>query len=190
MFYHGALSHIYLNRNYDVFDSSEHPGPNAPLGENKSCRRFRNYRLMRVHTGDFCRTSTQPYANAQAALAQWTKAGMPASKLLLGLALYGYVSKSSDKKLSGSFAPMSFKESSSAMGMHRRNLQRAAKAPELGDLSSMWGQQIPFAQLVSSGALVKNNDGNYDGHNGYITGVLSHCSACRFTITNRYIRMG
>jgi chitinase len=54
--------------------------------------------------GDLCNTSGQPQANAKAAFSQWTKAGMPASKLLLGLATYGYVSKSKKKKLSGSSA--------------------------------------------------------------------------------------
>ncbi|KJA24940.1 glycoside hydrolase family 18 protein [Hypholoma sublateritium FD-334 SS-4] len=141
--------------NYDVFDSSAHPGPNAPLG-------------------DFCKTSTQPQANAQAALEQWAKAGMPPSKILLGLALYGYVSKSTDKKLTGSFAPASIRPPL-ATGMHRRRLPDARKTPAMGDLSSMWGQQISFSQLISSGALVKNAEGNYEAHNGYTMG-WDNCS--------------
>lgn len=46
------------------------------------------------------------------------------------------------------------------------------KAPAMGDLSSMWGQQIPFTQLITSGALVKNTDGNYGASNGYTMGEI------------------
>lgn len=67
--------------NYDVWGSGANPGPNAPLS-NK------------------CGTSGQPNANAKAALAQWTKAGFPANKLLLGLPNYGYCSKSKATRLS------------------------------------------------------------------------------------------
>lgn len=55
--------------------------------------------------GDLCNTSSQPEANAKSAFSRWTKAGMPASKLLLGLATYGYVSKSRNTRLSGSSMP-------------------------------------------------------------------------------------
>jgi chitinase len=67
-----------------VWGSSSTPGPNAPLS-------------------NACGTSSQPQASAQAALNQWTAAGFPASKLLLGLPTYGYVSKSSATKLSNSY---------------------------------------------------------------------------------------
>ncbi|TFK29162.1 glycoside hydrolase [Coprinopsis marcescibilis] len=72
--------------NYDVWGSSGTPGPNAPLG-------------------NLCGTSKQPHASAQAALAQWKAAGFPASKQLLGLALYGWVSQSSKTVLNGAFMP-------------------------------------------------------------------------------------
>ncbi|KAF8181050.1 glycoside hydrolase family 18 protein [Pholiota molesta] len=151
----------YVNvMNYDVFSSSAHPGPNAPLA-------------------DYCGTSTQPQANAQAALSQWAKAGMPASKTLLGLPLYGYVSKSTDKKLTGSSVPASIRPRLSA-GMHQRySRSPAKKAPAMGDLSSMWGQQIPFTQLITSGALVKKADGNYGASNGYTMG-WDNCSDTPF----------
>jgi chitinase len=72
-----------FDQNYDVWGSSSTPGPNAPLG-------------------NLCGTSTQPQASAQAAVAQWSAAGFPKNKILLGLPLYGYVSKSSKTTLSGS----------------------------------------------------------------------------------------
>ncbi|KAF9484200.1 glycoside hydrolase family 18 protein [Pholiota conissans] len=152
----------YVNvMNYDVFSSSSHPGPNAPLG-------------------DSCGTSTQPQANAVAALSQWTKAGMPVSKILLGLPLYGYVSKSTDKKLTGSSIPTSIKPRFPA-GMHRRTTTKGPTKtePARGDLSSMWGQQISFAELITAGALVKNPDGTYGAANGY-TMDWDNCSDTPF----------
>ncbi|KAF9074347.1 glycoside hydrolase family 18 protein [Rhodocollybia butyracea] len=80
-----AAQMTYLNlMNYDVFQSSSTPGPNAPLS-------------------DACGTASLPQYSAQAALSQWTSAGFPASKILLGLPLYGYVSNSSATALQGSF---------------------------------------------------------------------------------------
>ncbi|KAF9523268.1 glycoside hydrolase family 18 protein [Crepidotus variabilis] len=130
--------------NYDVFGASETPGPNAPLG-------------------NLCGSSKQPMASAHAAFAQWTQAGMPASNLLLGLALYGYVSKSSAKKLTGS---------STAIGCffpHYRLAGSKVDAP-LGDLSGYWGQQVAFKEIVNIGALKRNSDGTYGGANGYTMG--------------------
>lgn len=83
---------------------------------------------------------------------------MPASKLLLGLPLYGYVARSKAKKLSGSFVP-------DCMGAH----PRAPQAPS-GDLSRLWGQQVSFNQLLASGVLHKKSDGTYEGANGYTMG--------------------
>ena len=67
-------------RNYDAVGSSANPGPNAPLG-------------------DLCGTSTHPETSAQAGLRQWTAAGFPKDQLMLGLPLYGYVSKSTKTTL-------------------------------------------------------------------------------------------
>ncbi|KDR78222.1 hypothetical protein GALMADRAFT_1307739 [Galerina marginata CBS 339.88] len=144
----------YVNiMNYDVFSSSSHPGPNAPLG-------------------NLCGSSSQPQANAQAALAQWTRAGMPAAKLLLGLPVYGYVSKSKDKELTGSSLPSSILPT----GAHPRLAPNRFRISEaLGDLSALWGQQIPFIQLVQSKVLVKNQDGTYGAANGY-TSAWDNCS--------------
>ncbi|KIY49336.1 glycoside hydrolase family 18 protein [Fistulina hepatica ATCC 64428] len=62
--------------NYDVWGASENPGPNAPLY-------------------DACHNSSQPDASAVAGYNAWTSAGFPASKLVLGVPSYGYISKSS-----------------------------------------------------------------------------------------------
>ncbi|KIM37880.1 glycoside hydrolase family 18 protein [Hebeloma cylindrosporum] len=147
-----AAHMTYVNiMNYDVFSSSSHPGPNAPQG-------------------DLCGTSKQPKATAEAALAQWTRAGMPASKLLLGLAIYGYVSKSTDKNLSGSSIPPELPPQAAAGAHPRYPPKRPKIRGALGDLSALWGQQIAFSQLVTSGAICKTGDGSYDGANGYTMG--------------------
>jgi len=135
----------YVNiMNYDVFGASAKPGPNAPLGNP-------------------CGTSQQPDASAQAALVQWMRAGMPANKLLLGLPLYGYVSKSASEKLHGSGVELQ------RDGPNHKGAHRNYKLPitHNGDLSRFWGQQISFNQLLGSGALVKKADGSYDGAEGY-----------------------
>lgn len=46
--------------------ASSTPGPNAPLS-------------------DGCGNSTQPLANAYAAVSSWTSAGMPANQITLGV---------------------------------------------------------------------------------------------------------
>ncbi|GAA98201.1 glycoside hydrolase family 18 protein [Mixia osmundae IAM 14324] len=74
----------YLDRvlvmNYDVWSSSSTPGPNAPFS-------------------DGCGNSLQPTANEVAAIDQWLGAGFPATHIIMGLPIYGYVSKSSATKL-------------------------------------------------------------------------------------------
>lgn len=75
----GALDFIFV-MNYDTWGSSSNPGPNAPLA-------------------NLCGDSDQPDASAAAAVAAWTAAGMPREKILMGLPMYGYVSKSSATRL-------------------------------------------------------------------------------------------
>ncbi|BGP23731.1 glycoside hydrolase [Rhodotorula toruloides] len=69
-----------LVMNYDVWGASSTPGPNAPLE-------------------DACPNSLQPTANMLSAIQIWEKAGMPASKILMGIPAYGYVSASSATSL-------------------------------------------------------------------------------------------
>lgn len=147
-------------RNYDVNSSSSTPGPNAPLS-------------------DACGTSSQPQATAEAAFAQWTAAGFPAGQLLLGLPTYGYVSQSSKTKLTGSFQLQDGQKTEAnpvATKPHprsRRNPDTEAKnkaAASGGDLSSWYGQQIPFNAIVSGGALKKSGS-VYVSANGYTYGT-------------------
>ncbi|KAJ6497662.1 glycoside hydrolase family 18 protein [Mycena sanguinolenta] len=170
-----AAQMTYANlMNYDIFgDWSPAPGPNAPLG-------------------NLCGTSNQPQYSAEAAFSQWTAAKFPASKLLLGLPLYGYVLNSTNTFLTGSFkAPDSISKDDTAQtsesvsessgpvrGANKRPAQIPVPKPEVGpgsdaaqaNLQSWWGQQIPFSSLVSSGALVKNSDGTYSGAGGFTEG--------------------
>ncbi|KAK0216319.1 glycoside hydrolase family 18 protein [Armillaria fumosa] len=140
--YAAQMSYINI-MNYDVNGASANPGPNAPLGNP-------------------CGSSSQPEANAQAALSQWQKAGFPASKMLLGLALYGYVSKSTATRLSNSYVPATDPHEHAPLVEH---VDAVA-----GDLSQWWGSQVAFKQLVSAGALKKQADGSYNGANGFTKG--------------------
>ncbi|KAF7978947.1 hypothetical protein HWV62_44169 [Athelia sp. TMB] len=159
----------YVNiMNYDVNGSSSKPGPNAPLS-------------------NACDTSSQPTATAVAAFKQWTKAGAPANKLLLGLPIYGYVSKSKATKLSGSFKSPGVSDEEADVGKTvgqahprvREPIKDGKEGTEAGDLSSWYGQQIPFKSLVASGALKKNSSGTYGAANGY-TRAWDQCSNTPF----------
>ncbi|KAJ6593440.1 glycoside hydrolase family 18 protein [Mycena capillaripes] len=77
-----AAQLTYANlMNYDINGSwSSAPGPNAPYG-------------------NLCGNSSQPAYSAESAFKQWTAAKFPASKLLLGLPLYGYVLNSTKTTL-------------------------------------------------------------------------------------------
>jgi chitinase len=46
-----------------------------------------------------CQSSSQPAANAEAAVDAWTAAGFPPNKLVLGVPSYGYISPSSATQL-------------------------------------------------------------------------------------------
>ncbi|KAG8986506.1 hypothetical protein FRB90_003969 [Tulasnella sp. 427] len=122
--------------NYDVWGSSSTPGPNAPLA-------------------DGCHNSSQPLANAVAAVKSWTDAGMPASKLTLGLPAYGYISKSTATRLTG----------------------RSSVIIKNEDGGTTDGQ-VQFNSLISQGALQKKN-GMYAGSGGF-TRYWDSCSSTPF----------
>ncbi|KAL4245784.1 glycosyl hydrolase 18 family protein [Abortiporus biennis] len=114
-----AAQLTYINiMNYDTWGASANPGPNAPLG-------------------NLCGTSRQPQASAQAALNQWKAAGFPANKMLLGLPLYGYVSKSTATTLTGIALPLpgfqvaEYREK--VMNLPKRNPNAACPLPQKGE---------------------------------------------------------
>ncbi|KAF8589507.1 glycoside hydrolase family 18 protein [Ramaria rubella] len=151
--------------NYDVWGASSTPGPNAPLS-------------------NACNNSKQPQASAAAAFTQWTAAGFPAKQLLLGLPLYGYVSQSTKTTLSDVAGTTTSQHEQPEpnksvqgkpiflKGNHARPrvVPRTDATAVPGDLSSYWGQQIPFNQLLALGALVESSDGTYRQANGYTEG--------------------
>ncbi|KAF9033124.1 glycoside hydrolase family 18 protein [Panaeolus papilionaceus] len=168
-----AAELTYVNiMNYDVWGASANPGPNAPMG-------------------NLCGTSWQPQASAQAALEQWKKANFPGWKILLGLALYGYVSKSSKTVLTGSSMPTDgmllltkddvteFAETHPIFlnGAHANPPHSEQDEPikTQATLTSWWGRQIPFYEIVRAGALVKRSDGNYGQAGGFTMG-WDNCS--------------
>lgn len=102
-----------LIMNYDIWGSSSTPGPNAPLS-------------------DACHNSTQPLANAYAAISSWTTAGMPLSKITLGVPAYGYLQKSSSTAL---------------------KQRRADYVTTHNDNGGTADGQIQFASLISQGSL-------------------------------------
>ncbi|KAF9484198.1 glycoside hydrolase family 18 protein [Pholiota conissans] len=172
-----AVLNYIMIMNYDVWGASPTPGPNAPIG-------------------DLCKTSKQPVASAQGAFAQWTNAKMPAAQLLLGVPLYGYVSKSSKTVLTGSSLPtmaMNILHSEEVKdedgkttstflnAMHLKDVadvvptEQVSVTTATADLSKYWGQQIAFKDIVKAGALVKKSDGNYGQAGGFTMG-WDNCS--------------
>ncbi|KAJ7772104.1 glycoside hydrolase family 18 protein [Mycena maculata] len=166
-----AAELTYVNiKNYDINGPwSGVPGANAPLSN-----------------------SSQPAYSAEAALEQWTAAQMPASKLLLGLPLYGYVYNSTKTTLA-SFTLPEIDESTEDKGdldapidetspirgankipVHAESAEQSASEldPEVStestaNLTAYWGQEIAFNTLVSTGALVKQADGTYGAGTGF-----------------------
>lgn len=66
-------------------------------------------------------------------------------------------------------------------GMHLKNVADVAAVDKVSvtaataDLSSYWGQQIAFKDIVKAGALVKKSDGNYGQAGGFTMG-WDNCS--------------
>ncbi|KAF8154279.1 glycoside hydrolase [Crassisporium funariophilum] len=149
----------YINiMNYGVWGPNAMPGPNAPLANTFG-------------------QSKKPEATAEAAVARWKAAGFPPSKILLGLPLYGYVSKTTQTTLeSGSLLEegegVGAYATYSLVGAHRNPMDVDAKemATVDGALSVWWGKPIPFNKIVTAGALVKRFDGNYGQGEGFTLG--------------------
>lgn len=128
-----------LLMNYDIWGSSETPGPNAPLS-------------------DGCKTSEQPTANAYAAVASWTAAGMPANKITLGVPAYGYLQASQADKL--------YSRRRRGLPVPPHKQRRAELTVVNGDGGDSDGQ-VGFNSLVEQGALTLR-DGQYVGSSGFI----------------------
>ena len=154
-----ALDYIMI-MNYDVWGSSSNPGPNAPLA-------------------NLCGNSTQPAASAAAAVKQWSAAGMPRSKMLLGVPAYGYVSTSSAKSLiqrdqvgeEGHYLPSAHRKPANVADVPsgragRYNKRLLSSASQLAAKTLSEGQNN-FNLLVSSGALKKNAAGSYVAGTGW-----------------------
>src|SRR3954463_8524146 len=99
--------------------ASSTPGPNAPLS-------------------DGCGTSSQPLANAYAAVSSWTTAGMPANQIMLGVPAYGYL------------------QLSSATSLRTRDSVTLKNA-----VGGVADGQIQYRSLVEQGALALDGSGRY-----------------------------
>ncbi|KAF8556981.1 glycoside hydrolase [Imleria badia] len=80
--------------NYDVYQTRQPPGPNAPLS-------------------NACGNSSEPSQNAVGSYNAWTSAGFPASKIVLGVPAYGYIVKSNARRLSARSPPRAYSEDGS-----------------------------------------------------------------------------
>ena len=112
------------------FLASPKPGANAPLR-------------------DACGNSTQPHANAVAAVSAWTKAFFPTQKVVLGLPSYGYISSSTARRLR----------------TRAKTKQKKVKSPSstsLRIISEDGGSQgqVQFRELIRQGALKPMNRQN------------------------------
>lgn len=106
------------------------PGSNAPMN-------------------DGCHNSSQPNANAVAAFNAWTAAGFPASKLVLGLPSYGYVSNSQASSLRSRSSPRALHPK------RRRSLDDASPSTTVKITGEYGSSTIQFRDLVRQGALAR-----------------------------------
>ncbi|KAM0750346.1 glycoside hydrolase family 18 protein, partial [Meredithblackwellia eburnea MCA 4105] len=171
-----VLDHI-LVMNYDVWGASSNPGPNAPLT-------------------NACSGSLQPNANMASAITAWTKAGMPASKILMGVPSYGYISSSTATKLihpclhtqcpnlqvshasSLGTRPTSSSETQGGRTCCKaRRTSTRRRCPHQTWNDHRDGNQIQFYQLLSYGVMVQvGTTTTYKGANGY-TRAWDTCSS-------------
>lgn len=133
------------------FTASSTPGPNAPLS-------------------NACGNSTQPLANAYAAVASWTAAGMPAHQITLGVPAYGYLQMSSASSLiqrRGGVSPRDKLPHRKAT-LQAQEQKRASYVTVYNDGGGTSDGQVMFEELVSQGALTKDSSGEYVGAGGFV----------------------
>ncbi|KIM37879.1 glycoside hydrolase family 18 protein [Hebeloma cylindrosporum] len=145
------LNFIHI-MNYSVWATSS-PGANSPL----------------YNSGNLQST-------AEAAFSKWSGARFPASQIMLGLPLFGYVFKSrktsldAGKRLAMDYSVNALKDAAVKFkGAHEETLVEDSSdvmRPRL-TLASWWGRPVPFKSIVKAGALVKRFDGNYGQGDGY-----------------------
>ncbi|KAG8743978.1 hypothetical protein FRC10_011052 [Ceratobasidium sp. 414] len=156
-----------LIMNYDVWGASPTPGPNAPLRNG-------------------CHNSTQPDASASASVAAWTKAGLPANKITLGLPSYGYVQSSSASRLVQRSRRL-------RVGKRGRLEEGQDDAVESADSGTgtvrVKGEgegddngQVQFKQLLSEGAIKLTDDGDYVGAGGF-SRMWDICSSTPYLVS-------
>ncbi|WVQ74233.1 hypothetical protein IAR50_003829 [Cryptococcus sp. DSM 104548] len=148
-----------LIMNYDVWGSSSTPGPNAPLS-------------------DACGNSTQPLANAYAAVSSWTTAGMPADQITLGVPAYGYLQDSTASSLiqrRSVDTTRSLPHRRHAMSLKNSHRKRANDVTVSNEDGGTSDGQVMWYSLLSQGALTLE-DGSYVGDGGF-TRYWDSCSS-------------
>ncbi|ODN99057.1 hypothetical protein I350_07211 [Cryptococcus amylolentus CBS 6273] len=149
-----------LIMNYDVWGSSTTPGPNAPLS-------------------DGCNNSTQPLANAYAAVSSWTSAGMPADQITLGVPAYGYLQDSTATSLiqrRSVDTTQSLPHRRHAMSLKNKHRKRASDVTVTNEDGGTSDGQVMWYSLLSQGALTLE-DGSYVGDGGF----TRHWDSCSST---------
>ncbi|KAG6880383.1 hypothetical protein C0992_007794 [Termitomyces sp. T32_za158] len=152
-----ALLNWTMLMNYDVWDSSPLPGPNAPMY-------------------DACQNSTQPESNAASGVQKWTSAGFSVTQLVLGVPSYGYLSSSSVQGL---------RQRRKARPKHSKKGSSGADARLVGEDNSGQGQ-IMFRKLVEQGALVRvpsTDDTDKSSYSSFVgaRGFMRSWDACSST---------
>lgn len=136
--------------------ASSTPGPNAPLS-------------------DACGTSSQPLANAYAAIASWTSAGMPVDKITLGVPAYGYLQKSWATSLrQRAYIPPSADEIANMTSTLDKRQGGIVTVRNSGGGDD--NGQLGFNDLVKQGALALDSQGKYIGAGGFYR-EWDHCSS-------------
>ncbi|ORY33431.1 glycoside hydrolase superfamily [Naematelia encephala] len=140
-----------LIMNYDIWGSSSTPGPNAPLS-------------------DACGNSTQPLANAYAAVSSWTSAGMPANQITLGVPAYGYLQKSSaDHLIQRRGLHPASRHSTSPSSNKTDTRRRRSDITLYNTDGGTTDGQVMFEDLIQQGVLVSDSStGSYIGAGGFV----------------------